>query len=42
VGKDGQRSFPPACWLRDRRIEREARDVAKAHAELVRLLAFSG
>jgi 2-polyprenyl-6-methoxyphenol hydroxylase-like FAD-dependent oxidoreductase len=42
VGKDGQRSFAPACWLRDRRIEREARDVAKAHAELVRLLAFSG
>ncbi|MFL6571904.1 MAG: FAD-dependent monooxygenase [Burkholderiales bacterium] len=42
VGKDGQRSSLPACWLRDRRIEREARDVAKAHAELVRLLAFSG
>jgi 2-polyprenyl-6-methoxyphenol hydroxylase-like FAD-dependent oxidoreductase len=42
VGKDGQRSFAPACWLRDRRIEREARDVAKAQAELVRLLAFSG
>ena len=42
VGKDGQRSFAPACWLRDRRIAREARDVAKAQAELVRLLAFSG
>jgi len=42
VGKDGQRSFAPACWLRDRRVEREARDVAKAQAELVRLLAFSG
>ena len=42
VGEDGQRSFAPACWLRDRRIEREARDVAKAQAELVRLLAFSG
>jgi 2-polyprenyl-6-methoxyphenol hydroxylase-like FAD-dependent oxidoreductase len=42
VGEDGQRSFAPACWLRDRRIEREGRDVEKAHAELVRLLAFSG
>ena len=42
VGEDGQRSFAPACWLRDRRIEREARDVAKAQAELVRLLDFSG
>jgi len=42
VGKDGQRSFAPACWLRDRRIEREGRDVEKAQAELVRLLAFSG
>ena len=42
VGKDGQRSFVPACWLRDRRVEREGRDVEKAQAELVRLLAFSG
>jgi 2-polyprenyl-6-methoxyphenol hydroxylase-like FAD-dependent oxidoreductase len=42
VGKDGQRSFAPACWLRDRRVEREGRDVEKAQAELVRLLAFSG
>jgi 2-polyprenyl-6-methoxyphenol hydroxylase-like FAD-dependent oxidoreductase len=42
VGEDGQRSFAPACWLRDRRIEREGRDVEKAQAELVRLLAFSG
>lgn len=42
VGEDGQRSFAPACWLRERRIRREARDVAKAHAELVRLLTFSG
>ena len=42
VGEDGQRSFGPACWLRDRRIEREGRDVEKAQAELVRLLAFSG
>jgi 2-polyprenyl-6-methoxyphenol hydroxylase-like FAD-dependent oxidoreductase len=42
VGEEGQRSFAAACWLRDRRIEREARDVEKAQAELVRLLAFSG
>lgn len=42
VGEDGQRSFAPACWLRERRIEREARDVEKAQAELLRLLAFSG
>ena len=42
VGEDGQRSFGPACWLRDRRIEREGRDVEKAQTELVRLLAFSG
>ena len=42
VGKDGQRSFAPACWLRDRRVEREGRDVEKAQAELVRLLAYSG
>jgi 2-polyprenyl-6-methoxyphenol hydroxylase-like FAD-dependent oxidoreductase len=42
AGEDGQRSFGPACWLRDRRIEREGRDVEKAQAELVRLLAFSG
>ena len=42
AGEDGQRSFAPACWLRDRRVERSARDVAKAQAELVRLLAFSG
>ena len=42
VGADGQRAFAPACWLRDRRIEREGRDVEKAQAELVRLLAFSG
>jgi 2-polyprenyl-6-methoxyphenol hydroxylase-like FAD-dependent oxidoreductase len=42
VGRDGQRSFAPACWLRDRRVEREGRDVEKAQAELVRLLAFSG
>jgi hypothetical protein len=42
VGKDGQRSNPLACWLRNRRVERDARDVAKSLAELERLLAFTG
>ena len=42
VGEDGQRSFAPACWLRNRRIEREGRDVERSLAELERLLAFSG
>jgi 2-polyprenyl-6-methoxyphenol hydroxylase-like FAD-dependent oxidoreductase len=42
VGEDGQREGRLACWLRNRRIEREARDVEGALAELERLLAFSG
>ena len=42
VGGDGQRAGRVECWLRNRRIAREARDVAKAQAELERLLAFSG
>jgi 2-polyprenyl-6-methoxyphenol hydroxylase-like FAD-dependent oxidoreductase len=42
VGEDGQRSGRLACWLRNRRIAREARDVARAQAELERLLAFTG
>ena len=42
VGEDGQRSGAVSCWLRNRRIEREGRDVEKAQAELERLLAFSG
>jgi 2-heptyl-3-hydroxy-4(1H)-quinolone synthase len=42
VGFDGQRSGALACWLRNRRIMREARDTQKAQAELERLLAFSG
>jgi 2-polyprenyl-6-methoxyphenol hydroxylase-like FAD-dependent oxidoreductase len=42
VGEDGQRSNPLACWLRNRRVEREGRDVARALAELERLLAYSG
>jgi 2-polyprenyl-6-methoxyphenol hydroxylase-like FAD-dependent oxidoreductase len=42
VGKDGQRSNPLTCWLRNRRVERHGRDKARALAELERLLAFSG
>jgi 2-polyprenyl-6-methoxyphenol hydroxylase-like FAD-dependent oxidoreductase len=42
VGKDGQRSNPLACWLRNRRVERDGRDVEKSLAELERLLAFTG
>ena len=42
VGDDGQRRGRIECWLRNRRLARESRDVAKAQAELERLLAFSG
>ena len=42
VGYDGQRSSPLTCWLRNRRVEREGRDVQRSLAELERLLAFSG
>ena len=42
VGHDGQRSSRLGCWLRNRRIAREALDVAKAQADLERLLAFTG
>jgi 2-heptyl-3-hydroxy-4(1H)-quinolone synthase len=42
VGEDGQRSGALSCWLRNRRIEREGREIEKAQAELERLLAFSG
>jgi 2-polyprenyl-6-methoxyphenol hydroxylase-like FAD-dependent oxidoreductase len=42
VGNDGQRSGRIECWLRNRRLAREAHDVATAQAELERLLAFSG
>jgi len=42
VGHDGQRSGALACWLRNRRIVREARDTEKALADLERLLVFSG
>lgn len=42
VGEDGQRSNPAACWLRNLRIERAGRNVARAQADLERLLAFPG
>ena len=42
VGDDGQRSNPVACWFRNRRIRRAGRDVARAQADLERLLAFPG
>jgi 2-polyprenyl-6-methoxyphenol hydroxylase-like FAD-dependent oxidoreductase len=42
VGRDGQRSSAIACWLRNRRVEREGRDVERRLEELERLLAFSG
>jgi 2-polyprenyl-6-methoxyphenol hydroxylase-like FAD-dependent oxidoreductase len=42
VGHDGQRSSALGCWLRNRRIIREGKDVDKAQAELERLLAFTG
>lgn len=42
VGEDGQRSSALGCWLRNRRVERDGRDVQRSLAELERLLAFSG
>ena len=42
VGRDGQRTSAFGCWLRNRRIAREALDVEKAQADLERLLAFTG
>jgi salicylate hydroxylase len=38
IGADGQRAGRLACWLRDRRIRREGRDVARVQAGLERLL----
>jgi len=40
VGADGQRSSVLACWLRNRRIRRQGRNVDKALADLERLLAY--
>ena len=42
VGHDGQKSGALACWLRNRRVARDGRDVARQQAELERLLAFTG
>ena len=42
VGEDGQRSGAFACWLRNRRIRRDGRNVDKTLADLEQLLAFSG
>jgi 2-polyprenyl-6-methoxyphenol hydroxylase-like FAD-dependent oxidoreductase len=42
VGEDGQRTSALGCWLRNRRVERDGRDVERSLAELERLLAFSG
>ena len=42
VGHDGQRSSRLGCWLRNRRVAREALDVEKAQADLERLLSFTG
>jgi 2-polyprenyl-6-methoxyphenol hydroxylase-like FAD-dependent oxidoreductase len=40
VGVDGQASNPLSCWLRNRRLRREALDVEKTYADLERLLAY--
>jgi len=42
VGEDGQKWSPLSCWLRNRRVERDGRDVEKSRADLERLLSFSG
>jgi len=39
VGEDGQRTGRLACWLRNRRIRREGRDVRRVREGLERLLA---
>jgi 2-polyprenyl-6-methoxyphenol hydroxylase-like FAD-dependent oxidoreductase len=40
VGEDGQRSGRLACWLRNRRLRRDGRDVRRVNAGLERLLAY--
>jgi 2-heptyl-3-hydroxy-4(1H)-quinolone synthase len=42
VGEDGQRWNPLSCWLRNRRVEREGRNVQKSLADLEQLLTFTG
>jgi 2-polyprenyl-6-methoxyphenol hydroxylase-like FAD-dependent oxidoreductase len=39
IGEEGQRVGRLACWLRNRRVRREGRDVARVQAGLERLLA---
>ncbi len=39
VGEDGQRTGRLACWLRNRRIRRDGRDVRRVEEGLTRLLA---
>jgi 2-polyprenyl-6-methoxyphenol hydroxylase-like FAD-dependent oxidoreductase len=40
IGEDGQRRGRLACWLRDRRVRREGRDVARIQHGLERLLTW--
>lgn len=40
IGEEGQRTGPVACWLRNRRMRREGRDVERMQAGLARLLAW--
>jgi 2-polyprenyl-6-methoxyphenol hydroxylase-like FAD-dependent oxidoreductase len=42
VGKEGQAANRVACWRRNRRIRRAGRSVARAQAELERLLSSPG
>ena len=40
IGEDGQRTGALGCWLRNRRLRREGRDVDGVNASLERLLAY--
>ena len=40
IGENGQRASVIGCWLRNRRLRREGRDVDGMHASLERLLAY--
>jgi len=40
VGEDGQRTGRLACWRRNRRLRRQARDVSGVQTALERLLAY--
>src|SRR5262245_14094608 len=42
VGEDGQRAGVLACWARNRRIERDGRNVEQSLADLERLLTLTG